>query len=278
MSQASNVKSPSNGTSVNQSKFGFHKFVIASAAALLCGLSFAQAPVETADAARLHCDKPVAKVMVGKLTCKAASCNNASAGNGNPIMALLAAAGQPNASGIGDGIKDMMTTALQDSGCFEVMDRDAMDDIRKELEAAGRKVETEAADFIVTGAVTQIEMEKSSTNIGWGMIPVIGSFGVTTQKASVGLDLRLVSVASAKVIGSKHIESSTEDSSFGIGGLGLGVAGGALVGFGGSFSSLKGTSLEKVTRDAIYKATDFLIAEAKSAKSVVVSQASFTGN
>ena len=281
MSQASNVKSSSNGTSVNQSKFGFHKFVIASAAALVCGLSFAQAPAETADTsgtARLHCDKPVAKVMVGKLTCKAASCNSASAGNGNPIMALLAAAGQPNASGIGDGIKDMMTTALQNSGCFEVMDRDAMDDIKRELEAAGRKVETEAADFIVTGSVTQIEMEKSSTNFGWGLIPVIGSIGMTTQKASVGLDLRLVSVASAKVVGSKRIESSTEDSSFGVGGIGFGTAGGALVGFGGSFSSLKGTSLEKVTRDAIYKATDFLIAEAKSAKSVVVSQASFTGN
>jgi curli biogenesis system outer membrane secretion channel CsgG len=277
MSQSSKVKSSSNGTSVNQTSFSFQKFVIASAAALVCGFSFAQAPVETADTsgtARLHCDKPVAKVMVGKLTCKAASCNSASAGNGNPIMALLAAAGQPNVSGIGDGIKDMMTTALQNSGCFEVMDRDAMDEIKKELAAAGLPMVTEAADFLVTGSLTQIEMEKSSTNFGWGLIPVIGSIGMTTQKASVGLDLRLVSVASAKVVGSKRIESSTEDSSFGVGGIGFGTAGGALVGFGGSFSSLKGTSLEKVTRDAIYKATDFLIAEARNAKSIVVVQAS----
>ena len=274
MSQASNTNL------VNKTSFRFQKFVIASAAVLACGVSFAQAPTETGDATaptRLHCDKPIAKVMVGNLTCKAASCNNASAGRTNPLMALLAAAGQPGVSGIGDGIKEMMTTALQNSGCFEVMDREAMDDIRKELEAAGKKVETEAADFIVTGAVTQIEMEKTSTNIGWGLIPIIGSFGRTTQKASVGLDLRLVSVASAKVIGSKHIESTTEDSSFGIGGIAIGGVGGAIGGFGGSFSSLKGTSLEKVTQDAIYKATDFLIAESKNAKSVVVGQASTSG-
>jgi curli biogenesis system outer membrane secretion channel CsgG len=193
------------------------------------------------------------------------------------LMALLAAAGQPGVSGIGDGIRDMMTTALQNSGCFEVMDRDALDEIRKELEAAGKKMETESADFIVTGAVTQIEVETSSTSIGWGFIPGIGSIGTTTQKAQVGLDLRLISVANAKVVGSRHIESSSEDSSFGIGGLGFGTAGGALVGFGGSFSNLKGTSLEKVTRDAIYKSIDFLITEAKGTRSVVVGQSTVGG-
>lgn len=242
------------------------KFVVATAAAIACSLTFAQTTGDSVESTRMHCDKPIAKVMVGKLTCKAASCNNASAGNANPLMALLAAAGQPNVSGIGDGIKDMMTTALQESGCFEVMDRDSMDEIKKELESAGKKVETEAADFLITGSVTQVEMQKSSANIGWGMIPVIGSIGKTTQKASVGLDLRMVSVSNGKVMNSKRIDSSTEDSSFGIGGMGFGMAGGGLVGFGGSFSSLKGTSLEKVTRDAIFKATDFLIVEAKKAK------------
>jgi curli biogenesis system outer membrane secretion channel CsgG len=183
-------------------------------------------------------------------------------------LALLAAAGQPNVSGIGDGIIDMMTTALQETGCFEVMDRDAMEEIKRELEAAGRKVETEAVDFLVTGAVTQIDMEKTSTNIGWGFIPVIGSVGRTTQKASVGLDLRLVSVSNGKVLTSKRIDSNTEDSSFGVGGFGLGSVGGSSVGFGGAYSSLKGTSLEKVTRDAIFKATSFLVTEAKKAKGI----------
>ena len=253
----------------SRQKSTLRNLILSSAVALTCCITFAQgADSNGASAIPFRCDKPIAKVIVGKLTCKASSCNNANASNANPLMALLAAAGQPNVSGIGDGIKDMMTTVLQQTGCFEVMDRDAMEEIKKELEAAGKAVNIEVADFLVTGAVTQVAMGKSTTNIGWGMIPVIGSVGATTQKATVGLDLRLVSIATAKVLNSKRIEASTEDSSFGIGGLGFGTGGGSLVGFGGSFSSLKGTSLEKVTRDAIFQATDFLVVEAKKAKGV----------
>lgn len=241
--------------------------VAATVIGLLAGVSMAQGSSDTeGQSARLRCDKPIAKVMVGKLSCKASSCMNASAGSANPLMALLAAAGQPNALGIGDGIKDMLTTALQETGCFEVMDRDSMDEIKRELEAAGKKIETEAADFVITGSVNQVEMEKSSTSIGWGMIPVIGSLGKTTQKASIAMDLRLVSVSSGKVVGSKRIDANTEDSSFGIGRIGFGTGSSGLIGFGGAFSSLMGTSLEKVTRDAVFKATDFLVNEAKVAK------------
>lgn len=251
--------------SANKPAATLKKVLLAAAIAVTAGNALAEADSAPA---RLRCDKPIAKVMVGKLSCKSASCNNATAGSGNPLAALLAMAGQPNVSGIGDGIKDMMTTALQDSGCFEVMDRDSMDEIRKELEAAGKKFEGEMADFLIGGAVTQVEVEKTSANIGWGLIPVIGSVGKTTQKASVGLDLRLVSVASGKVLGAERFESSTEDSSFGIGGFGLGVAGGSAVGFGGAYSSLKGTSLEKVARAAVFKATDYMVAQVKKAKGV----------
>lgn len=243
------------------------KLVAATVIGLFAGGAIAQGASDASDSStRLRCDKPIAKVMIGKLSCKAASCTNASAASANPLMALLAAAGQPNVSGIGDGIKDMMTTALQETGCFEVMDRESMDDIKRELEAAGKTVETEAADFLIAGSVNQIELEKSSTSIGWGMIPVIGSIGKNTQKASIAMDLRLVSVASGKVVNSKRIDANTEDSSFGIGALGFGMGGAGPIGFGGAFSSLKGTSLEKVTREAIFKTTDFLVTEAKKAK------------
>jgi curli biogenesis system outer membrane secretion channel CsgG len=252
-------------TATSNRPFAFRNVILTAAITLACGAAFAQS-VEAA--APAHCDKPIAKVMIGNLSCKAASCNNASAGSSNPLAALLAAAGQPNVSGIGNGIKDMMTTALQSSGCFEVMDRESMEEIRKELTLAGKTMETEAADFLIAGSVTQIDMEKTSANFGWGLIPGIGSIGRTTQKASLGLDLRLVSVDTGKVLSTKKIESSMEDSSFGIGGLGFGMGGAGLVGFGGAFSSLKGTSLEKVTSDAIYKATDFLVVEAKKAKGV----------
>ena len=252
-------------TATSSRPFVFRDAILTAAITLACGAVFAQT---TEGIAPAQCDKPIARVMIGNLSCKAASCNHASAGSSNPLLAFLAAAGQPNVSGIGNGIKDMMTTALQSSGCFEVMDRESMEEIKKELAFAGKTMETQAADFLIAGSVTQIEMEKTNASIGWGLIPVIGSIGRTTQKASLGLDLRLVSVDSGKVLSTKKIESSTEDSAFAISGVGIGMGGAGIVGFGGAYSSLKGTSLEKVTRDAIYKATDFLVVEAKKAKGV----------
>jgi curli biogenesis system outer membrane secretion channel CsgG len=264
-----NTTSPNSNATI-KSTATLAKLIAVSAIALASSAAFAQSNADTEKgmtASFPHCDKPIAKVMMGKLKCKAANCDSASAGNSNPLAALLAASGQSNVSGIGDGIKDMMTTALQETGCFEIMDRESMDEINQELAAAGKKVEVAVSDFLISGSVTQIEMEKSSINIGWGLIPVIGSIGKTTQKASVAMDLRLVSVNTAKVLASKNVQASTEDSSFGIGGIGIGSIGGAGVGFAGGFSTLKGTNLEKVARSAVFQATNFLVAEALKAKS-----------
>lgn len=238
--------------------------LIAAVAALaVSGSAFAQ---EKTAPALPKCEAPIATIMVGKLQCKAGNCQNASAGQNNPLAALLSAAGQPNMSSIGDGIKDMMTTALQETGCFEVMEREAMDEIAKELALAGKKLETKQADFLVSGSITQIDVEKKSTSFGGGFIPIIGAVGVNKETASVAMDLRLVSVDTAKIVGSKKVAASTENSSFGIGGLGFGTAGGSVIGFGGGYSALKGTNLEAVARDAVLQSTIFLVDEAKKVK------------
>lgn len=244
----------------------FKRACLFSAAMAIAGVAGAQEALPTE---LPKCAKPVASVMIGKLGCKAANCNGGSAGQGgNPLLALLAAkGGQSNVSGIGEGVRDMMTSALQTTGCFEILDRESMDEIAKELALAGKKIETPEADYLVSGAITQIELEKKSSSIGGGFIPIIGSIGRTTEKAAVSMDLRLVSVKSAKVLGSKTVQSTTENSSFGVGGVGLGSIGGAgMLGFGDGFSSLKGTNLEAVARDAVWQATVYLVSEAKRAK------------
>lgn len=153
--------------------FSIRNLILSSALALTCSITFGQAQnngstvgtggVGVTDVAVTRCDKPIAKVVMGELTCKASDYNNAGAGIANPLLALLEATGhQPNASGIGDGIKDMVTTALQQTGCFEVIDRDAKNEIKKELEAVGQTVAVEVADFLVAGTVTQGDMEKTS--------------------------------------------------------------------------------------------------------------------
>lgn len=217
-----------------------------------------------------QCSAPVASIMVGGLQCKASNCGNGGAGAGGggiaALMGALAGAGQAPVTGIGDGIKDMLTTALQETGCFEVMERDAMNEIEQELARAGKKVQTRQADFLVSGSVTQIDVERSSTGFGGGLLPIIGSVGVNTQKASVAMDVRLISVDTARVVGSRKLTANSEKSSFGVGGLGGMPMGGSLVGFAGGFSSLKGTNLEAVTRDAVIQAANFLVEQAKTAK------------
>lgn len=207
------------------------------------------------------CDKPMASIMVGKLACKAGNCSNPSAGSAGGLAALLMAGGS-NVAAIGDGIKDMMTTALQESGCFDVMERETMDEIEAELSRAGKTVKTKQADYMVSGAVTQIDMQKDTTSIGWGMIPIIGSVGTTKNSASVSLDLRLVDVNAAQIVGTKKISASTESRDWGVNGLGIGGG----VGFGGGFSSLKGTNLEAVVRDAVYQSVNYLSDEIKRKK------------
>lgn len=219
-----------------------------------------------------HCDKPIASVMVGKLACKASNCGAGQGDKNNPLGALLALAqaqegGMPlDVSGIADGIKDVLVTALSESGCFDVQDREQMDEIQAELARAGKQVQTQQADYLISGAVTQVDVSQEKSSFGGGFIPFVGAIGTKTQKAAVSIDMRLVDVNSAKVLASKRASASTETSSFTLGGAGIGTMGGTFGGFGGSLSSLKGTNLEAVTKDAIIQSVNFLVDTTRAAK------------
>lgn len=255
-----------------------YRHVLAAAAAIFSVSAFASEPAPAP--ALPKCDKPIASVMVGKMACKAANCGNAGGGGSGAtgVAALLqmvngANGGPTNVSGIADGIKDVLVTALTESNCFEVQDRDAMDEIAKELELAGKKVQAQQAEFLVSGAVTQIDVSTDNKSFGAGLIPIIGSIGTKTQKAEVALDMKLVDVNTAKVVASKRASASTENSSFSMGAIGGGTVGGTIGGFGGSLSSLKGTNLEAVTKDAIVQSVNFLVEAARAAKPVATAQA-----
>lgn len=258
-------------------------------AALLClsGIAMAQpaAPTQLP-----KCEAPIASVMVGKLQCKAANCGGSqSAANINPMAAMLAMAqaaqggGTPlNVTGIADGIKDVLVTALTETGCFDVQDREQMEEISAELARAGKTVQAQQADFLISGAVTQVDVSQENKSIGGGLLGAItnspligavaGNVGFKTQKAAVALDMKLVDVNTAKVVASKRAAASSETSSFSLGG-GAGALGGAGIGgFGGSLSSLKGTNLEAVTKDAILQSVVFLVETARAAKPATTAQ------
>ncbi len=256
-----------------------------SLAALAMGFATLAVAADAPPAPTLpHCDKPIASVMVGKMSCKASNC---SGGQGNATgglaamlqMAQASQGGMPlNVSGIADGIKDVLVTALSESGCFNVQDRDQIDEINEELKRAGKTLQSQQADFLISGAVTQIDVSQENKGFGGGLLGVLahapligavaGNVSYKTQKAAVALDMKLVSVDTAQVVASKRAEASTESSSFSMGGGASAGSFGGMGGFGGSLSSLKGTNLEAVTKDAIVQSVSFLVDAARTAKGV----------
>ncbi len=215
------------------------------------------------------CYSPIAKIAIGKIVCKAASCKNTrdSSSSSAFLQQLLSIAGTPSFEGIGDGIADMMLSSLKATGCFEVLDREQMAEIQKELALLGKQVQLDAADYLIGGAITSLTMESSNTNLGGGVLPVLSLFNVKKTKAIIEMDIRVIDVETGKITFSKSYEANNSKT-------GLGVGGGAAysgVGFGGIYSSLKGTALESIVRDVVIRATVDIVNAKDTLKSRVVS-------
>jgi len=164
---------------------------------------------------------------------------------------------------------EMLATALSQTGCFEVMERAALDEINKELALVGRKVEAQAADFMVTGSITSLGFEQSSTGLGaLGFLPkpiamLAGSVDFKKSKVWMNMDIRLVDINKAKMMSSRTFEANNQRSGFG-----MSAAGWAGVGFGGSHAAISGSPLEEVARDVLVRSTAF-VAETLAAKQIV---------
>lgn len=203
------------------------------------------------------CDKPVASVVVGRIVCKSSNCQaTQETAATNPVAALIqlqAGQSQMRFPGIGDGMSAMLTTVLKETGCFDIQEREAIDDVARELALVGKKVEVQQADFMISGAITSINMSTEKTQLGGGLIPVLGAFSRTTQTADIGMDMKIIDVNHAKIVQSRTFVANNETSSTSFGG-------GAFVGFGlvgGAFSNIKGTPMEPIVRDVLARVASF---------------------
>jgi len=197
------------------------------------------------------CEKLIGRIALGKVTCKAASCSNPKTPTASFLQQIASLTGQADYEGIGQGIGDMLISALKQTGCFEVLERESLEELKQEMALMGKNIELEAADFLVGGSVTSLTMETTNTNLGLGIIPVLSAVDIKKTKAVVGMDIRIIDVNSGKITFTKSYEANNQKSGIGIG-AGAGWNG---VGFGGIFSQLKGTALEEVVRDVVVRAT-----------------------
>ena len=232
------------------------------AVAVFSGLACGQTEITEKKLPVPHCERPMGKVALGKVTCKAASCRQPNSPAMALIQQLVSISGVPAYEGIGDGVADMLLSALKQTNCFDILERENFDEINRELALYGKEMKIEPADYMISGAITSLTMESSNTNLGLGVLPVLSSIDIKKTKAIVGMDIRVVDVNSAKVTFTKTYEANNSKSGLGFGG-GAGWSG---VGFGGAYSSLRGSALEEVVRDVVVRATIDIIGAGNSLK------------
>lgn len=93
--------------------------------------------------------------MVASIECRAAECQS-SGPKSSGLMKLRQLAGIPNFEGLGNGLRNMFVNALNQSGCFKVVDPKAL----KELEEMGMKTGNVKAEYVITRAITSISWKE----------------------------------------------------------------------------------------------------------------------
>lgn len=161
---------------------------------------------------------------------------------------------------IGDGMRDMLTTALFNTNRYIVLEREQLDEVLKEqdLAAAGRvKQETAAptgeiygADLIITASVTEFEGGAKGLGGGTRVLGVTVEGGV--KKAHLAIDIRIIDAKTSQIVAAATVEGSA--TSFGAGGA-TSIGGSLPVALDG-FSK---TPTEQAIRACIQKAVDTIV-------------------
>jgi curli biogenesis system outer membrane secretion channel CsgG len=173
---------------------------------------------------------------------------------------------------IGDGMADMLTTALFHTNRYIVLERQTLGDVLKEqdLGGAGRiKKGTEApigeiegAELLITGAVTEFEGAQSGVGGGIGGIGgtagrILGGIAGGLRNAHMAIDMRVIDTKTSRVVAATSVEGKATDVNLG-GVLAGAGSGGAL---GGALGGWSKTPTEKALRICIQEAVKFVVAK-----------------
>jgi curli biogenesis system outer membrane secretion channel CsgG len=159
---------------------------------------------------------------------------------------------------IGQGMSDMLTTALFNTNRFIVLERGELGEVLSEqdLAASGRVKkgteapvgEIEGAELLVVGAIT--EFEPNAGGVGGGiLLPGFGA-GLGVKTAHIAIDIRVIDAKTSRILAAQSVEGRAQD----IGGLGAIAPGPLAVGFG-AFAK---TPMEKAIRLCLQTAVNFI--------------------
>lgn len=206
-----------------------------------------------------HCQSKIGTVFVGTFDCKASGCGQSPSADNSRMSQLMALAnmanGQPmvDMSHLGAGSTDALEAALKATGCFVIKDRQNVEDLKKEAELTGVPFTPKAADWMLTGAITAVNIQVKQSQVAGGLIPVVGAFKNTKTTANMTMDVRVIDTKTTEVVQEQSFNATSERSNWGLGGGG--ISNGALF---GSTSTTNSPELDSVANETVISAANFI--------------------
>lgn len=199
-------------------------------------------------------EKPVLNVVINDIPCKASSCQNGSNAAANMRGGFSALAQLMSGSGgiqnVGEGVKSMLSNALKETKCFNIVDTEQIEKLKKIAAMTGQEVKLPKIDLFIDGSITSIDVTKSGGALGGGFVPIIGLISTTKESAQIALDLSVLNPMTAEVVNSKAFKADSSKSSWGFGAAGIAGAGG--------WSISKSLVLDAVVRDVVFSVANHM--------------------
>ncbi len=166
---------------------------------------------------------------------------------------------------IGDGMADMLATALFDTGRYIVLERRELGGVlaEQDLARSGRvnpdasipTGQVEGAELLVTGAITEFEPNYQGGALGVVLPNAPLGVGATGKQAHIAIDMRVVDARTSRIVAATSITGRSTDLA---GALGTVIGGGStLTGVG--LGAYRNTPVEKAVRVCIIKAVQFIV-------------------
>lgn len=169
---------------------------------------------------------------------------------------------------IGTGLREMLVTALMNSGRFSVLERQVLKAVMQEQELAAsgaaqaggpQRGAIKTADLVITAAVTEFEPHASGGGAGIGGGGPVGAgilggiIGGALNKSHMAMDIRIIDASTSEVISATRVQGEASDIS---GGIMTGFFGGW--GLGAGLSGYANTPMEKAIRVCIIEAVRYI--------------------
>src|SRR5262245_29206588 len=124
---------------------------------------------------------------------------------------------------VGDGLAAQLATALQQTGCFNVIDRLALAGLLREQElaltgiaakeSAVRVGKLAGAQILIKGEITEFEPTTSGSGMTLGLgfvkVPLGVRLGGESQTSHVAMDVRLIDASTGQVLQSHRVEGKS---------------------------------------------------------------------